>query len=45
MNKKNYNKPVMTIFTLKLNPPLLLVSDLQGENQLQWSDNLEDDDE
>ena len=46
MNKKRYNKPDMTIFTLKLDNPLLVVSELvDGDNQLQWSDNLEDDDE
>ena len=46
MNKKRYNQPVMTIFTLKLDNPLLSVSELvDGNNQLQWSDNLEDDDE
>ena len=44
MNKKRYNKPVMTVFTLELDSPLLMVSDLKGENQLQWDDSLDDDD-
>ena len=46
MNKKRYNQPAMTIFTLKLDNPLLSVSDLKGENQLQWSDDpMEGEDE